>query len=106
MKELPIACSLGAAALQEREELIARLRDDAFARGERTERGVRLYLRDDEGVETRVRQLIGLESECCPFLEFSLGREGGELVLAVEGPPDARPIVDAFLGPREATTKS
>lgn len=97
MNELPIACTLGAGELAERSEFIARLRKDALIGGETTARGVRLRLRDAEDVERRARALIAAEAECCAFLDFSLAREGGALVLDISGPAEARPIVDAFL---------
>lgn len=97
MKELPIACTLGAEARRGREAFIARLWLDALIAGERTRDGVRLRLRDDPGVETRARELIAAEQNCCAFLSFELERADHELVLQISGPPDARPIVDAFL---------
>jgi hypothetical protein len=97
VRELPIACTLGAKARAEREAFIARLRDDALIAGEATSRGVRLRLRRDDDVERRARELIEAEAGCCAFLDFTLARSGGELVLEVAGPPEARPFVDAFL---------
>jgi hypothetical protein len=97
VKELPIACTLGARDRADREAFIARLWRDALIAGERTGDGVRLRLRDDPEVETRARELIAAEQSCCAFLSFELARSDDELVLQITGPPDARPIVDAFL---------
>ena len=97
MKELPIACTLRAGARAEREELIAQLWRDALIAGERTGEGVRLRLRDDPEIESRTRELIAAEQSCCAFLSFELDRADDELVLQISGPPEARPIVDAFL---------
>ena len=97
MRELPIACTLGAGARAERQAFVERLWHDALIAGESTDTGLRLRLRDDADVETRARELIAAEQDCCAFLTFELERQEDELVLQISGPPDARPIVDAFL---------
>ena len=97
MKELPIACTLGPEARADREAVIARLWRDGLIAGESTDRGVRLRLRDDSQIEARARDLIAAEQSCCAFLSFELERQDDELVLQISGPPEARPIVDAFL---------
>jgi hypothetical protein len=37
-----------------------------------------------------------------PGLEFTLDRHGGELVLDVAGPEDARPVIEMFFAPEPA----
>jgi hypothetical protein len=61
---------------------------------------VRVRLRDDSEIERRTRALVAAESACCPFLDFDLRREGGDLVLDISGPDDARPVIDLFFAPR------
>ena len=60
------------------------------------EGGARVRLARD--VEPELRELIAAESECCPFLEFDLRRDGAGLRLSVSGPGDARPIIAALVG--------
>ena len=43
-----------------------------------------------------IDRLIEAESRCCPFLRFELDTGGDELVLAVSGPEDARPVIEAL----------
>ena len=50
-------------------------------------------------VEAKLRELIVLEAECCPFLDFELAEEGDEVVLKVSGPPEAAGVVDLFSPP-------
>jgi hypothetical protein len=59
-------------------------------------------LRDTDDVERRVRELIAAESSCCSFLTFALERVDGELVLDIDGPADARPVIDLFFAPAAA----
>jgi hypothetical protein len=99
MSDLPIACSLTPDAMTGRLAFIDTLRDDALIARETTDRGLRVRLRDGEDVEQRVRELIAAESSCCSFLSFGLERVDGEIVLAIDGPDDARPVIDLFFAP-------
>jgi len=102
MSDLPIACTLTPDAMTDRLAFIESLRDDALVARETTDTGLRVRLRDDGDVERRVRALVAAESACCAFLTFVLEREGGELVLTVDGPAEARPVVDLFFAPVRA----
>ena len=74
--DIPNACSLTAPELAERRRAFAALPliDDS---------GSRLRYRDEPGVEDTLRELIRLESECCPGVRFELSRERDELVMTV-----------------------
>jgi hypothetical protein len=86
---MTLACTLNPHALATRRRLIDALADDALIDRTPTPDGLRVRLRDTPGIERRARALIALESECCGFLDFELGREDGALVLAVTGPVDS-----------------
>jgi hypothetical protein len=96
MKELPIACSLSGAELAQRLERWRALEKRALIGAERTAAGASQRYRADAAVETELRDLISLEGECCPFLEFRLERRDEELVLEVSGPPGADQVVAEF----------
>ena len=96
MPDLPIACTLTADDLTARLALIDALTTDALLERTETDIGLRVRLRDTPEIEQRTRELIAAESRCCAFLEFALAREGGDLVLDVAGPDDARPVIDMF----------
>ena len=74
--DIPNACSLTAPELAERRRAFAALPliDDS---------GGRLRYRDVPGVEQTLRDLIRLEGECCPGIDFALTRERDELVLTL-----------------------
>jgi hypothetical protein len=96
MSEQPIACTLDASQTSDREGVIARLWADALIDNEPTTAGIRARLRDTPGIERRLRELIQAESRCCAFLAFDLTRDDDELVLNINGPAAARPVIDSF----------
>ena len=102
MTDLPIACTLTPSAMTDRLAFIDALTSDALVAREVTPDGLRVRLRDEPGVEERLRELIAAESSCCAFLSFDLRRVDGELNLDVTGPADARPIIDRFFVPAAA----
>jgi hypothetical protein len=96
MPEPPIACTLSPDGMTARLALIDALAADGLLDRTPTTSGLRVRLRDTPDIERRARELIGAESACCAFLDFTLGRENGALVLDVTGPRDARPVIDMF----------
>jgi len=99
MPDLPIACTLTPDGMTARLTLIDALAADGLIDRAPTQAGLRVRLRDTPQIEHRTRELIAAESRCCPFLEFNLDRDGGELVLDIAGPQDARPVIEMFFSP-------
>ena len=102
MTETPIACTLTPDGMTARLALIETLAADGLLDRTPTQDGLRVRLRDTPDIEQRARELVAAESRCCAFLDFELGRDGGELVLDIAGPEDARPVIELFFAP-EAT---
>jgi hypothetical protein len=96
MTESSIACTLDARQTADRHALIKRLWADGLIDTRPTPAGLRARLRRSPGVERRVRALIDAESRCCAFLTFDLDRDGDQLVLDINGPADARHVIEAF----------
>jgi len=48
-------------------------------------------------VEAAVREFMGWENRCCPFLRFRLERRGDQLELDVQGPEDAALVLDLLV---------
>ena len=84
--------------------LIEALAADGLLDRTPTDAGLRVRLRDTPDIEERTRELIAAESRCCEFLDFDLGREGGDLVLDISGPEDARPVIEMFFAPDRLDT--
>ena len=58
--------------------------------GLRPSAAVHLRFRLEAGVETKLKELVALEQECCPFLTFALETMPGEMVLTIPGDVSAR----------------
>jgi MerR family copper efflux transcriptional regulator len=95
---LPIACSLDRDAFRERGAVIAQLGRDGLLRAELTAGHARLEFRETVG--DRLGDLVAAEQQCCAFLTFRVAQGEHVVVLEIEGPEDAAPIladfVDAF----------
>jgi hypothetical protein len=102
MPDLPVACTLSPDGMSARLALIDALASDGLLDRTATAAGVRVRLRDTPDVERRTRELIAAESACCEFLDFALARDGGDLVLDITGPRDARPVIDMFFAAKPA----
>jgi hypothetical protein len=102
MSDPPIACTLSPDGMTARMALIDALAADGLLDRTPTASGLRVRLRDTPDIERRTRQLVAAESACCAFLDFTLGREDGALVLDITGPPDARPVIGMFFAAEEA----
>jgi MerR family copper efflux transcriptional regulator len=94
--ELRIACSLGAGELEARRAQMAALGREAL-RSARVD-GARAELRfaARAGVGDRVRAIAGAERRCCPFLTLRVREGDGEIVLAIDAPPDVAPVLGEF----------
>ena len=94
-KRPPLACSLPAAERAQRTRWLGRLGPSALAM-EADAAGVTVRFGGDEVSEAELRQLAAAEAECCPFLTLEVRARGNEVELRVEGPPEARPVVEEF----------
>jgi hypothetical protein len=92
---LPIACTLTGASLEERGRWLRRLGEAALIEGTRQRDRLELRFRLEAAAD--VRELVRAETECCPFLSFELDDGPREVGLAVTGPSDAGPVLDAML---------
>jgi hypothetical protein len=99
MSDLPIACTLTPDGMTARRALIDALAADGLLDRTPTAGGLRVRLRDTPEIERRTRELVAAESQCCAFLDFTLGRDEGDLFLDIAGPEDARPVIDMFFAP-------
>ena len=90
-------CSLAAAELEERLRRFKQLTASALLESSPTPAGVRLRLRADAAVRRELDALIAAEAECCPFLSFRVDQDAAAIRLDIDGPPDARPLLDGLL---------
>ena len=98
MNELPIACTLTSAELQERRiTVLANLRQSVVEFKELPD-GYAYSLSSDASLQD-LAAMIELERQCCPFLRFTLTVEpaGGGVWLELTGPPGTREFLAELL---------
>lgn len=97
-EDKPVACSLGTGDLEQRLAAVAEIGADSLI--SRNIEGDRHLLRFHADADTRQRleAIVAAEAECCAFLDLSLREEGGELVLSIAAPKDARAVADELAG--------
>ena len=89
MRDLPLACSLDAPALEERlAEMRALARDSLIAADSS---GV-LRFRATPESRARLERIVAAEAECCAFLALDLREHDGELRLTITAPEGAEPV--------------
>jgi RimJ/RimL family protein N-acetyltransferase len=90
--ELPIACMLTAAELQQRRETVLRKVRQTVSEVRELADGYAYKFSASSEVLSELASLINLERQCCPFLQFRLTVEpnNGSLLLEITGPQDAK----------------
>jgi hypothetical protein len=95
---IPIACSLSADALGDRETEWQALLSRALISRTSTPGGLRIALRNAPGARHELEHLVAAERECCPFMTMSVDTTDRELlVLTVTAPELAAPILEQML---------
>jgi len=101
VKSLPIACTLGPAALKARREgLLVNLVQRAQEHQE-IPNGHRLRFAADGDILLAIATTVELERQCCRFLQFTVtvAPDGGPISLDLTGPPGSSEFVAALMEP-------
>jgi hypothetical protein len=97
---VPIVCDMSSAPDTGPQRLAeyVRLFSTHLLSRERRGQGIRFRLRADHGVEVWVRDLAAQEKACCPFLDFHIAVEGGQVLWDITAIDDdiARAILDEY----------
>jgi DNA-binding transcriptional MerR regulator len=96
-RDVPIACTLDAAAMPERLKAWERLAAKVVERTDVPD-GVRWRFAPEVSA-SEVADLATKEHGCCSFLGFSVGVADGETTLTIDAPPEGRDTIDALLQP-------
>jgi hypothetical protein len=99
MSDLPIACTLGAAAVKaRREDLLGSLVRRADERFDLPD-GYRVRFAAADDILPAIAKIIELERQCCRFLTFhiTLEPDGGPIWLESTGPPGTREFLAGML---------
>lgn len=92
----PVACSLGAADLEQRLAAVAAIGADSLISREVRDGRHLLRFRGDGATRRRLEEIIAAEARCCAFLDLSLSDENGELLLSIAAPDDAQAVADGL----------
>lgn len=105
-KDLPVACTLSAGDLREREATILAQFRDAVTGMEELPDGYAFRLPGDRNCVTTVATLIAAERECCPFLKFEMVAHPnhGSLIVRISGPVGTKEFLRAVLRKPEASS--
>jgi hypothetical protein len=95
--DVPIACSLDAAALGERAEEWRALVASSVSSVETGDTAVRLVLRDTDAALTTAVDLAQREKECCAFFDVTLALEADRRTLVLAVPDGAQEVLAAFV---------
>ena len=85
-----------------------RLFAEALVSRERTADGIRFVFRAGDGVHARVSDLAAREKSCCPFFDFRVASDGGEVLwdAAVIDDDLARQVLEDFYRLPDTTAES
>jgi hypothetical protein len=89
----PIACTLSAADRPARQAQMTALGRDALLGAAVDDAHAELRFAARPGVRDRVERFAAAEAECCPFLSMAVDAEPGGVVLTIDGPDAARPVL-------------
>jgi hypothetical protein len=93
-----LSCSLSPAQLSTRLAHISGILSRNPHQQTTIDRGRRLAFKADPDLEAQLRDLVRMESKCCPFLRMTLERHGQTLILEVSGDDDARGQITELFG--------
>lgn len=87
MTSLPIACNLTSAELQERRRTVLEKLRDAVVEVKELADGYSYSFKSEENRFKELADMIDLERQCCPFLQFrvTVAAENGPLILEITG---------------------
>jgi hypothetical protein len=100
MNDLPIACSLTSAELQERRQTILKQLRSAVVEVRELESGYAYSFPSGGQWLSEIGSMIELERQCCPFLQFRLTVEanGGPIALELTGSAGTKEFLKEILG--------
>ena len=80
---VPVACSLTPAGLPAQSYRWQQLAARAMTQRTETAHGVRISFHPEPGTEDELRQLVAVENECCPWADWRVQTDAGQIVLDV-----------------------
>jgi hypothetical protein len=93
-----IACTLSASGQADQATRWRELLEQAGIARESTTSGVRLTFKDEPAVERLLRELVGVEAECCRWATWHVSHDRASLVLNVASTGDGVGALHAMFG--------
>ena len=79
----PVACTLTSTDLATQSDRWQRLGARAMIERVETAHGLRISFRPEPGAEEKLRELVGVENECCSWADWRVERDAEQIVLDV-----------------------
>ena len=95
--DTPLACSLTAAELPQRLRQMAALGHDALLDHHTDGTHATLRFAASAGIRERVEAIAAAESRCCAFLTLRVADEPGAVVLTIDAPEGAEPVLSELV---------
>ena len=97
-KKIPIACSLNDADFRTRRNTVLKEIKAGMRETSEMRNGYRFSFPKDNSWIRKISEMIILEKECCPFLNFKLKINGGQesIILELTGPKGAKEFVSTL----------
>jgi hypothetical protein len=96
--DLPIACTLSAAELEERKSTILNSVRSAVLGRTPVPQGYRYEFSNCGATSQEIRRLVELERQCCQFLSFNVTENENTIRLDVIGQPAALAVIEDLFG--------
>jgi hypothetical protein len=93
---VPVACTLTSADLAAQSDRWERLAARAMTERAETATGLRIFFRSEPGAEEELRALVAVENECCPWADWTVETNTGQIVLNVRSTRQGVPILHAM----------
>jgi len=96
--EPPIACPLSADELPARLAEMTAIGEEALDQAEVDGTHAVLRFRPAADTRTRLERVVAAESQCCAFLDMDLSDERELVVLTIDAPDGAEPVLEELVG--------
>ena len=80
---VPVACTLTSADLAAQSARWEQLAARTMTERAETAHGLRIFFRPDPGAQEELRALVAVENECCPWADWTVGMNDGQIMLDV-----------------------
>lgn len=104
---VPVACTLTSADLAVQSARWGQLAARTMTKRIETAHGLRISFQACPGAEEELRALVAMENECCPWADWTIGMNAGQIVLNVHSTGEGIAALHGmFTSPQPSRTAS